>query len=123
MGEERRKTRAYRLSRDIQRFYAEHPLSPWQKQKITEIREDYKDKQKILNKAHDLASMELSHRYMEFEIEYLRVSDRLKEENGGREPYHKDIRRFVSIAFWRTQWIVGRTRLATLFMTYGKEVN
>lgn len=85
-------------------------VSVWQKEKVGEIRAVYQDKQNALDAAHDIASSGLSQEYMQFELEYLETSQRMKTENGGQEPYHKDFRRFVSGAFWKQ-----------LFSQHGKE--
>jgi len=103
---------AVALSKKLQQFYASHMVSLWQKEKINEIRAVYQDKQNGLDAAHDIASSNLSEQYMEFELAYLETSHRLKDENGGQEPYHKDFRRFVSVPFWRQ-----------LFTQHGKEAN
>ena len=98
---EEAKKPAVALSKKLQQFYGSHMVSDWQRQKVQEIRDVYKDKQDGLDAAHDIASSKLSEEYMQFELEYLETSDRMKTENGGQEPYHKDFRRFVSPAFWR----------------------
>mgnify|MGYP001577533623 FL=1 len=102
---------AVALSKKLQQFYATHMVSTWQREKVGEIRAVYQDKQDQLDAGHDIASSKLSEEYMAFELEYLETSDRLKTENGGQEPYHKDFRRFVSPAFWRQ-----------LFTQHGQEV-
>ena len=101
MRAEEAKKPAVALSKKIQQFFATHMVSTWQKQKIQEIRDDYQEKQAKLDAAHDIASSNLSEQYMAFELEYLETSHRLKDENGGREPYHKDIRRFISPVYWK----------------------
>ena len=112
MRAEEAKKPAVALSKKLQQFYATHMVSLWQKGKVQEIRDDYQLKQTKLDEAHDIASSNLSEEYMAFELAYLETSHRLKEENGGQEPYHKDIRRFVSPVFWRQ-----------LFTQHGKEAN
>src|SRR3990167_5625909 len=92
---------AVALSKKLQQFYASHMVSLWQREKVNEIRAVYQDKQDGLDAAHDIASSQLSEEYMAFELEYLETSQRMKDENGGQEPYHKDFRRFVSKAFWQ----------------------
>lgn len=112
MRAEEAKKPAVALSKKLQQFYATHMVSTWQKQKVQEIRDDYQDKQNGLDAAHDIASSNLSEQYMAFELEYLETSHRLKDANEGQEPYHKDIRRFISPAFWRQ-----------LFTQHGQEAN
>jgi hypothetical protein len=90
--------RNIRLSKDITKWYAEHPLSAWQKQKVEEIRADYEEKQKALDQAHDIASSDLSDVYMEFELEYLKTSHRFREDNPGKEYHPKGMDGFVSRA-------------------------
>lgn len=115
-AEEARKP-AVALSKRIQQFYATHLVSAWQRQKVQEIRDDYQEKQKGLDVAHNIASSKLSEQYMAFELEYLETSDRLKERDGG-EPYHHDFRRFVSPAFYKG---IGR-RVSGFFNTeHGQE--
>lgn len=115
-AEEARKP-AVALSKRIQEFYATHLVSQWQRDKVQEIRNDYQEKQRGLDVAHNIASSKLSEQYMDFELEYLVTSDRLKEGNGGYEPYHRDIRRFVSPAFYKG---VGRS-IAGFFAQHGTE--
>lgn len=115
-AEEARKP-AVALSKRIQQFYASHVVSQWQRDKVAEIREDYQEKQRGLDVAHNIASSKLSEQYMEFELEYLTISDRLKESDGGK-PYHHDFRRFVSPAFYKS---VGR-KVSGFFNTeHGQE--
>src|SRR3990167_787768 len=90
MRAEEAKKPAVALSKKLQQFYATHMVSEWQRKKVTEIRAVYQDKQDALDAGHDIASSQLSQEYMAFELEYLETSDRLKTENGGQEPYHKD---------------------------------
>lgn len=101
MRAEEAKKPAVALSKRLQQFYATHMVSTWQKDKVNEIRAVYQDKQDGLDAAHDIASSKLSEEYMQFELEYLETSHRLKDGNGGQEPYHRDFRRFISPAFWR----------------------
>jgi|CXWL01.1.fsa_nt_gi cation transport regulator ChaB len=108
---EEAKKPAVALSKKLQQFYASHMVSTWQREKVQEIRDVYKDKQDGLDAAHDIASSKLSEEYMAFELEYLEKSQEMKTENGGQEPYHRDFRRFVSPAFWRQ-----------LFTQHGQEV-
>lgn len=116
-AEEARKP-AVALSKRIQQFYATHVVSEWQRQKVSEIREDYQEKQRGLDVAHNIASSKLSEQYMEFELEYLETSHRLKERDGG-EPFHHDVRRFVSPAFYKS---IGR-KVSGFFNTeHGQEV-
>lgn len=82
------KLRNVRLSREIEIWYATHPLSPWQKQKVTEVREAYAVQQKNVDMAHNIASSELSDMYMEFELEYLKKSHEFREANPGKI-YHE----------------------------------
>ncbi len=82
---ERQRSAAYKLSRALQEFYASHMVSKWQRDRVNEIRALYEDKQKDLNIAHDHACSRLSEEFMDFELEYLRVSDKFKEENEGEE--------------------------------------
>ena len=108
---------AVAISKKIQGFYATHMVSEWQREKVAEIREDYQEKQRGLDVAHNIASSKLSEQYMQFELEYLETSDRLKERDGG-EPYHHDMRRFISPAFYGS---IGR-RVSAFFNTeHGKE--
>lgn len=97
---EMRKTKLYKMSSAVQRFYESHLVSPWQKEKVNEIRGLYEYKQKNLDREYNIASTKLSAEFMEFELQYLETSDRLKQGNEGKEPYHKDGRRFLSRAYW-----------------------
>lgn len=98
---EMRKTKVYKMSAAVQRFYESHLVSQWQRDKVSEIRALYEHKQKQLDREYNIASTRLSADFMEYELQYLETSNRLKNEGGGKEPYHKDARRFLSRAFWK----------------------
>ena len=83
---ERARNPAHKLSQKIGAFYASHAVSPWQKERVTEIRNMCDEKIAGLAAAHDIAAARVFEEYMEFELEYLETSDRLKKENGGVEP-------------------------------------
>lgn len=107
---------AVALSKKLQKFYSSHFVSDWQRKKIQEIRDVYQEKQKGLDAAHDVASSKLSEEFMAFELEYLEVSDRLKEKGDGHEPFHNDVRAVVSPAFYKK---IGRG-IKSLF-NYGQK--
>lgn len=97
---ERAKSKAYKLSRELQHWYASHFLSAWQREKIAEIRAVYESKQKQLDRAHDIASSQLSEEYMQFELDYAVTSNKFKEDNPGEEWAPSGIRGLFAKAFW-----------------------
>lgn len=111
---------AVALSRKLQRFYAEHAVSKFQRAKVSEIRAMYQEKQQGLDVAHNIASSKLSEEYMYFELEYLQTSQRMKKEGDGYEPFHHDMRALWSPAFYK--W-VGRKMDAffSILKPYGQE--
>ena len=84
---ERAKTRAYKLSREIQTFYASHFVSKWQRDRVDDIRKLYEERQKDLQLAHDHACSRVSEEFMQLELDYLMTSNSFKEkpENVGQE--------------------------------------
>ncbi len=92
--------KAYQLSKALQEFYSSHPLSIWQKEKVDEIRNRYKLKQKELNVAHDIASSRLSEAFMQFELDYLYASEEYRKENPGMEWHTSGIKGLFTKAFW-----------------------
>ncbi len=112
MRAEEAKKPAVVLSRKIQRFYAQNLVSKWQKDKCAEIRAMYMEKQQGLDVAHNIASSKLSEEYMAYELEYLEISNRLKVQGDGYQPFHKDIRALISPAFYK--WVGRQLGLAEL---------
>ena len=82
---ERAKTRAYKLSRDLQTFYATHFVSVWQRERVADIRKLFEKRIKDLEMAHDHAASRTSEEYMQLEVDYLVASDQFKEKNPGEE--------------------------------------
>lgn len=117
MRADRQKKPAIALSQKLGDFYASRTVSTWQKQRIEDIRDVYKEKQQGLDVAHNIASSKLAEEYMGFELEYLETSDRLKERDGG-EPYHHDWRAVYSRAFWRA---MGRKASGFFSTLHGQE--
>ncbi|MEK7068562.1 MAG: hypothetical protein AAB964_01970 [Patescibacteria group bacterium] len=114
--------KAYRLSKELQHFYANHFLSPWQKTKIGEIRALYEHKQKGLDRAHDIASSRLSEEFMQFELDYAFASDQFKKENPGKEWAPSGIKGLLSKAFWVNLVRKGR-ELGVNLVGHGKEIS
>lgn len=83
----RAKTRAYKLSREIQTFYASHFVSKWQRDRVDDIRKLYEEREKDLALAHDHACSRVSEEFMQLELDYLMTSNSFKEkpENVGQE--------------------------------------
>ena len=98
---ERARDPAHKLNVKLQDFYAGHAVSIWQRERVSEIRAMCDEKLAGLSAAHDMAAAQVFTEYMEYELEYLETSHRLKSGNGGAEPYHADYRRFFSKAFWQ----------------------
>lgn len=98
---ERARSRAYKLSREIQHFYANHMMAPWQHSRIGEIRALYEAAQKKLAKAHDLGSSRISEEFMQLELDTLFAMEQFRENNPGQEWHPDGIRGFFYKAFWK----------------------
>ena len=112
--------KAYRLSKELQHFYANHFMSPWQKGKVGEIRAMYEHKQKGLDRAHDVASSRLSEEFMQFELDYIMASDQFKKDNPGKEWAPSGIKGLFSKAFWVNLVRTGR-KMGVDLIGHGKE--
>lgn len=82
---ELRKTRMSKLSREIQAFYAEHLVAPWQQDRVKEIRALCEYKYKALDKKYLELKQELTEEFMQHEVDFLHASHKFREENPGKE--------------------------------------
>lgn len=78
---ERVKTRAYNLSKQLSEWYATHPVAPWQTQRAQDIRDLYEKRVKDLELAHDHAASRTSEEYMQLELDYLMASHEFRNKN------------------------------------------
>lgn len=99
MKAERQRTLAYKLSKQISEFYATNAVSPWQKERVSDIRKLFQEKEHDLAVAHDHAVSRLSEQFMEFELDYLRASQQFKVTNPGEEMEFKAKGGFFSRVF------------------------
>jgi hypothetical protein len=98
---EKAKTRGYKLSKELQLWYGNHYVSPWQQGKINEIRALYEKRQQDLARAHDYSASRLSEEFMQFELDYLFTSDKFKADNPGKEWAPTGVRGIFYKAFWK----------------------
>lgn len=112
---EKARTRAYKLSRGLQEFYASHFFSTWQRKQVDIIHKDYEEKQKELDVARDHASSRLSENFMQFELDYLMASDEYKEQNPGMQLHESGVKGLFSRAFWHNLGVRAKK------LSHGKE--
>lgn len=127
-GNRRRETPAYKLSRDLQEWYATHLLSPWQREYVDSLRRQYEIGEHKLqnahyrgaqviaseffgsefeakiddhNKMHDVATSKLSEKFMQLELDYLNLTNEWKKNNPDREWHPSGLKGLITRAFWR----------------------
>ncbi len=102
------------LSEKLTKFYATHMLSPWQREEVDKIRKTYEEKNAELAMAHDVASSRLSDRFMQFELDWLVMSNDFKENNPGKEWHPSGLKGVFSRAFWANMFQRGDQMGVTL---------
>lgn len=119
MRADRARTRNVALSKQIMEFYQTHPIHAWQTENVKQIRGVYEEKQKDLDRAHDIGSSELSDVFMQFELDYLRASHDFAEKNPGMEYHPKGLKGLFTKAFWRN--LTRQGKVLGIDLTYGKQ--
>lgn len=116
---EKARTKAYKLSREIQKFYANHYVAQWQQDRVSSIRTLFEAAMKNLEKAHDYSASRTSEEFMQFELDFLFASNKFREENPpGMEWHPEGVKGIFYKAFWKNLMI--RAKMLGINL-YGKE--
>lgn len=121
LKKERAQIKAVKIAKEVERFYANHYVAPWQRDRVNQVRALHEAAQKKLRQAHDIGATRVSEEFAQMELDFLFASDNFKAKNPGMEWHPKGIKGIFYKAFWKN--LVARAKKAGLDLEkpYGSE--